>query len=90
MSITRFTVHTAAYIGNRKERVPNKAHLPLCVLSVHKEEGYLSGRIAKITPPNFSVLVLPPFHKGEQTATEGPPKFKRADLSYPFVFWHLV
>ena len=54
MSITRFSVHTAAYIGDRKERVPNKAHLPLCVLSVHKEEGYLSGRIAQITPPPIS------------------------------------
>ena len=53
MSITRFSVHTAAYIGDRKERFPNKAHLPLCVLSVHKEEGYLSGRIAQITPPQF-------------------------------------
>ena len=52
MSITSLLTHTASYIGIGKKRITDKALLPLCMLSLYKEEGNLSGLIAQITPPH--------------------------------------
>lgn len=55
MSITSLLTHTASYIGIGKKRITDKALLPLCMLSLYKEEGNLSGLIAQITPPILNI-----------------------------------
>ena len=73
MSITSLLTHTASYIGIGKKRITDKALLPLCMLSLYKEEGNLSGLIAQITPP-FSILVPPLSVKGSKRLRKVRPR----------------
>lgn len=80
MNITSSLTNTASFIGFGNRRMTDPFLLPLSVLYIHREEGISAGLTVQTTPPNTSVLAHT-HCKGIQTATEGPPSFKRVDLS---------